>query len=228
MSSRYEVTYALKAHRRDGLIDFVKGLLKAAVAAIAVNKAGRKRSYSPQPKTRDILERYAEIFSLMEQLIDEHRAYTVRGSPELSRLSQLVPSVGIFFTPLELRAAFLYQNELRSISSRRHVTPSFNDIRHILNTAQVRAIARTLKLITFDGDMTLYDDGGEFPKDSRMVVLLSTLLKRGVNVAIVTAAGYAGDDGVRRYEKRLAGLLEGLSAAGVGDGQQQGGRFFVF
>ena len=73
----------------------------------------------------------------------------------------LVPTVGTFFTPLFLRDAFLYQDERRYISSRRFVAPSFNDVRIILNTAQVLALVRQgpLKLVTFDGDVTLYDDG---------------------------------------------------------------------
>lgn len=39
--------------------------------------------------------------------------------------------------------------------------PSFNDIRLILNTAQIMAVttAGPLDLATFDGDVTLYDDG---------------------------------------------------------------------
>ncbi|KXS17242.1 IMP-specific 5-nucleotidase [Gonapodya prolifera JEL478] len=150
----------------------------------------------------------------MVQLIDEHRTYTERGSPQLSRLSQLVPSVGTFSTPLPLRAAFLYQNELRSISSRQHVTPSFNDIRHILNTAQTRAAASTLRLITFDGAMTLYDDGGEFPRDSRIGRLLSAFLKRGVNLAIVTAArGWRGSwRGLTRMESVMEKAGRGESS----------------
>ena len=44
---------------------------------------------------------------------------------------------------------------------RRFVPPSFNDIRLILNTAQIMGLmsAGPLELATFDGDVTLYDDG---------------------------------------------------------------------
>ena len=74
-----------------------------------------------------------------------------------SKLKLLVPSVGTFFTRLPLAAAFKYQDRKRFISSRRFVPPSFNDIRLILNTAQLMGItsAGPLDLATFDGDVTL-------------------------------------------------------------------------
>ncbi|KAF3207542.1 IMP 5'-nucleotidase [Orbilia oligospora] len=53
------------------------------------------------------------------------------------------------------------QDAKRAISSRRFVSPSFNDIRLILNTAQIMSLVKggPLQLVTFDGDVTLYDDG---------------------------------------------------------------------
>ena len=112
----------------------------------------------------------------------------------MSRLSQLVPSIGHFFTPLPLQESFLLNDKKRSLSGRRQVPPSFNDVRYILNTAQVKAIAPTLKMITFDGDMTLYADGKDFAKDSQLVDLLITLLQHDKYVAIVTAAAYGTDN----------------------------------
>jgi IMP and pyridine-specific 5'-nucleotidase len=82
------------------------------------------------------------------------------------------------------------QDERLRISARRFVPPSFNDIRRILNTAQVLAIAKTLQLITFDGDVTLYEDGHNLELQSPIVALLVRLLECGLHVAIVTAAGY--------------------------------------
>jgi IMP and pyridine-specific 5'-nucleotidase len=72
-------------------------------------------------------------------------------------LQLLVPSIGTFFTRLPLAAAFKYQDQKRFISSRRFVPPSFNDIRLVLNTAQVMGLIGTgpLELATFDGDVTL-------------------------------------------------------------------------
>lgn len=82
----------------------------------------------------------------------------LQGLPHMARLSHLVPSTGQFFTPLPLERAFVIQDEKRAISARRLVSPSFNDIRLILNTAQTLALAEgelPLKLVTFDGDVTL-------------------------------------------------------------------------
>ncbi|KAJ3079818.1 hypothetical protein HK102_003493 [Quaeritorhiza haematococci] len=94
---------------------------------------------------------------------------------------------------------------------------------YILNYAQVYAIAPTLKLITFDGDMTLYADGADFAKDSQLVDLLIGLLREDLYVAIVTAAGYGNDHA--RYEKRLSGLLEGIQKSDLSHEAQK--RFFV-
>ena len=43
----------------------------------------------------------------------------------------------------------------------RFVYPTFNELRHIVNLAQVLGIKR-FKLITFDGDQTLYADQKNF------------------------------------------------------------------
>jgi IMP and pyridine-specific 5'-nucleotidase len=83
----------------------------------------------------------------------------------------LVPSIGTFFTRLPLAEAFKYQDRHRFISSRRFVPPSFNDIRLILNTAQIMglALAGPLDLATFDGDVTLYDDGKSLEPDNEVI-----------------------------------------------------------
>jgi IMP and pyridine-specific 5'-nucleotidase len=75
-----------------------------------------------------------------------------------SKLKLLVPTIGTFFTRLPLANAFRYQDRKRFISSRRFVPPSFNDIRLILNTAQLMGLtaAGPVDLATFDGDVTLY------------------------------------------------------------------------
>lgn len=88
-----------------------------------------------------------------------------------SKLKLLVPTAGPFFTRLPLEAAFKYQDHKRYISSRRFVSPSFNDIRLILNSAQIMAVTTygTLQLATFDGDVTLYDDGQSLEPDSPVI-----------------------------------------------------------
>jgi len=123
-----------------------------------------------------------------------------------SRLKENVPSIGTFFTPLPLKDAFLELDAQCHISARIHVPPSFNDVRHVLNRAQVMAIASRLRLITFDGDQTLYEDQRNLENpDSDMVNMLVALLEHGVYVAVVTAAGYPNQP--ERYEARLTGLL---------------------
>jgi hypothetical protein len=61
------------------------------------------------------------------------------------------------------------------------------------------------KMITFDGDQTLYSDGSNFDSNPRLASYLWQLLKHGVIVAVVTAAGY--EYNVEKYEFRLSGLL---------------------
>jgi len=127
--------------------------------------------------------KYVDIFREIEQMIDDH-SKDITQTPQLhfvkilntdpgevkhqdigmqhqSKLKLLVPSIGTFFTRLPLVKAFEIQDRIRSISCRRFVSPSFNDIRLILNTSQILALTTTgsLELATFDGDVTLYDDG---------------------------------------------------------------------
>ncbi|ANZ75221.1 BA75_02315T3 [Komagataella pastoris] len=134
----------------------------------------------------------------------------------LSRLKQLVPNVGLFFTKLPLEKAFYIEDERRSISKRRLVAPSFNDIRVILNTAQILELGTNfhssstddrLKLVTFDGDVTLYEDGHSMEKDSLIIPEIIQLLKKGLYIGIVTAAGYSNPSG-DKYYARLKGLVD--------------------
>lgn len=122
-----------------------------------------------------------------------------------------MPSIGTFFTLLPLRDAFVYQDQVRHISSRRFVAPSFNDVRVILNTAQVMSLSTrmsgALGLVTFDGDVTLYDDGQNLHPDNPVVSRILGLMKKGVRIGIVTAAGYAEPE---KYSARLYGLLHAI------------------
>ncbi|KAJ2898684.1 IMP 5'-nucleotidase [Coemansia aciculifera] len=214
MTSQYRVNYHLRAHKRDSLIEFIKGMLLTPFVLHS------------QPNNNDKEEdaqRYSEIFLSLEELISEHRKFTEQGIPAYSRLSKLVPSIGTFFTSLPLQQAFERVNGHDKISARKHVPPSFNDIRRILNMAQLIAIAPQLKLVTFDGDMTLYADGMNFEEDTGLTAQIIALLRRQIYVAIVTAAGY-GDD-APRYEHRLSGLLAGFAKAGLS--ASEAGRFFV-
>jgi IMP and pyridine-specific 5'-nucleotidase len=152
----------------------------------------------------------------VELLINDHIEHETLTKPGISKLKHLVPAVGVFHTPLFLEEAFLYQDERRRISSRRFVAPSFNDIRLTLNTAQLMSLARMgpLKLITFDGDVTLYDDGDSLSHDNPVIKRILALLAKGIKVAIVTAAGYTE---ARKYYERLFGLLEAVRDSEIAD-----------
>ena len=179
--------------------------------------------------------RYGEIMQDVEELINDHSAssqyilshkasltfdlvvHQKRGTQGRSKLKLLVPSVGIFFTPILLEKAFQFQDTERRISSRRFVAPSFNDIRLILNTAQIMGIIEEggpPELVTFDGDVTLYNDGECLTADNPVIHRILDMLKRGTKIAIVTAAGYLEAE---KYHGRLIGLLEAVKNA-VTDG----------
>jgi len=90
------------------------------------------------------------------------------------------------------------------------VAPSFNEIRHILNLAQVLALgSKGLKMITFDGDETLYPHGQDFTNEY-LIQFFIELLKDGVIVAVVTAAAYGPDP--TRFEQRFKMLLDAFVA----------------
>ncbi|KAF6011459.1 hypothetical protein HII13_002468 [Brettanomyces bruxellensis] len=236
MSSRYRVDYALKKHRHDEFIQFIKSLLSTPFVLYAVKPAGTISDVEEIMVDSEARRRYAEIFHDLESLVDNHIEMTNAGVPELSRLHQLVPSIGTFFTPLPLEKAFYIEDERRSISKRRLVAPSFNDIRLILNTAQIIWLATAyqtgrstnrylkmkthglssmtttseedrLKLITFDGDITLYEDGENIESTSPIITELVKLLSKGIYIGIVTAAGYKAEE---KYEERFYGLIEAL------------------
>ncbi|OBA20218.1 IMP-specific 5'-nucleotidase 1 [Metschnikowia bicuspidata var. bicuspidata NRRL YB-4993] len=232
MTSRYRIEYALKSHKRDELIEWIKGLL--AVPFVLHGDIDEYEKYmfchglpdelkvvSCEQKIEKTLQtRYLEVFHDVEKLIDNTIALDERlpdlDQPARTRLRQLVPSVGRFFTKLPLKEAFLIEDRKRLISRRTLVSPSFNDIRSILNTAQVLALAGAqendakLRLVTFDGDVTLYEDGKCLEKDSPLVALLVKLLSLDLYVAVVTAAGYPGQLGADMYQERLLGLIQAL------------------
>ncbi|KAJ9657242.1 IMP 5'-nucleotidase [Neophaeococcomyces mojaviensis] len=226
MTTRYRVEYALKTHRRDQLIEWIKGLL-------AVPFVLNSQPAAPYDgMTHDDLDqmactarqRYADIFRDVEGLIQDHIVHQRTNSR--SKLSMLVPSISSFFTPLALEQAFLIQDSKRAISSRRFVAPSFNDIRLILNTAQLISLitpraypsntaidgvkpGSQLELLTFDGDVTLYEDGASLvsPEANPVIARLLHFLSIDVRIAIVTAAGYTKP---QNYYSRLSGLLEAV------------------
>lgn len=92
--------------------------------------------------------------------------------------------------------------------------PSFNDIRLVLNTAQVMGLTMSgqLDLATFDGDVTLYDDGKSLEPDNEVISRIIVLMSRNTKIGIVTAAGYTEAE---RYYGRLHGLLEAVKGSSI-------------
>lgn len=80
------------------------------------------------------------------------------------------------------------------------------------------------KLICFDGDQTLYSDGANFDKNQRLAKYLYLLLKHGVTIAVVTAAGYEYQ--TMKYELRLSGLLTYFKEKGLEVDDLE--RFYIF
>ena len=80
----------------------------------------------------------------------ETETETERGRErDRDRLKQLVPTVGKFHTHLPLQAAWLAYDTKYAVSMRRHLPPSFPEIRHTPNLAQVMALSQSLEMITF-------------------------------------------------------------------------------
>lgn len=80
------------------------------------------------------------------------------------------------------------------------------------------------KLICFDGDQTLYSDGANFEKSPKLAKYLYLLLKHGVSIAVVTAAGYEYQ--AVKYELRLSGLLAYFKERGLEKEHLE--RFYMF
>lgn len=69
---------------------------------------------------------------------------------------------------------------------------------------------RRIQLVTFDGDVTLYDDGEALLGSNPVIPRIISLLQSGTKVGIVTAAGYTD---ASKYYERLHGLLDALASA---------------
>lgn len=67
-----------------------------------------------------------------------------------------------------------------------------------------------MQLVTFDGDVTLYDDGDSLTPENPVIPRILGLLERGIKVGIVTAAGYTEAE---KYYSRLYGLLDAINDA---------------
>jgi IMP and pyridine-specific 5'-nucleotidase len=155
---------------------------------------------------------YASTMRRIEQMIDDHRKVQ-DDTTVTSKLKERVPTVGKFHTSLPLEEAWGRYDQKYCVSSRRNVPPSFNEVRHTMNLAQVMRLP-DLELACFDGDGTLYTDQRNFSYMPLAQVLIM-LMQNGVTVVLVTAAGY-GYDGPK-YEVRLRMLLDAFIADGLSE-----------
>ncbi|KAF2632415.1 IMP-specific 5'-nucleotidase-like protein 1 [Macroventuria anomochaeta] len=222
MTTRYRVEYALKTHRRDQLIEWIKGLLAVPFVLHSQPTAVfEENAQSVHQQASVAQRRYAEIMRDVEDIINDHIEHQKLGKPDRSKLKLLVPTVANFFTPLALHDAFIWQDQRRSISYRRFVPPSFNDVRLVLNTAQVMSLVRSgpIELVTFDGDVTLYDDGMNLLPENPIIPKILQLMRRGSKIGIVTAAGYTE---ANRYYGRLFGLLHAIQESDLPLESKQG------
>lgn len=67
--------------------------------------------------------------------------------------------------------------------------------------------AGPLELVTFDGDVTLYDDGESLTLECEVIPRILKLMRKGCRIGIVTAAGYTEPS---KYHGRLYGLLDAV------------------
>lgn len=175
--------------RRDALVDHFKHLVR---------------------EKKSILEGIEEA----EELFNEHHYLSLKETrPIESKLAKLIPSLekAVFFTPLNIKKALEEYDSKYHVSKRRYINISFREIRHILNTAQIHAIAKDIKLITLDADGTLYEDGANIDENNTVKDVIVELLKAktDLQICIITAAGYHHQS--ERYEQRFDHLIKDLS-----------------
>ena len=109
-----------------------------------------------------------DTFTHFESLIEEHRER--QDDPHRpSRLQQIIgPTIGTFHTHLPLRKAFEVYNEKHNLTKRKHIQISFNELRHILNLAQIMALRKRMDASTESITSMLHSDMNlEFKASSR-------------------------------------------------------------
>ena len=154
-------------------------------------------------------DRVISAFAWLQTLLNEF--YSIGKSSELSKI---LPEFQSMFVPIDLISALHAYNSRCLLLQRKHVSPTFKEIRHIFNWAIIHSVTAHesgLQLLTLDADETIYSDGGTVTPSSPFVPLLIRLVQSGVHVALVTAAGYP--NAPHRYEQRLSGLLQAFQLA---------------
>ena len=167
MSIQYNAEYTSKPYHRTQLIEWIKGLLADSsvphtqrIDLLEDHSDGARNdvlalmSATAHPEYGRLLS--CEVQSMINNHIEIRKTCSALTG---SALLFLLPCVeGMFFsTPWKLADAFEYQDRIRRISSRRFVLPSFDDVRVVLNSAQLLGlVGGGLELITFDGDVTFH------------------------------------------------------------------------
>lgn len=160
----------------------------------------------------------------------------VRGRPWLGGVT---PGAGPMYSKLDIITALKEVDRTTAVCRRKHVPPTYSELRNVFNTAQIHEAAKSVKLMTFDADDTLFPAATSLQRDDWVVdaiivrpwlpgrgcLIRQTLLRRGICVSVVTAAGYPGPAGAVKYETRLRGLLEEIYERGLSE--EEMGRFFV-
>eukprot|EP00917_Polyrhabdina_sp_WS-2016_P014940 GHVP01032599.1.p1 GENE.GHVP01032599.1~~GHVP01032599.1.p1 ORF type:complete len:405 (+),score=52.96 GHVP01032599.1:440-1654(+) len=140
-----------------------------------------------------------------------------------TKLRSLIPEIGNLYTPLHLCQAFEIYNSKYHVTKRRYVPPTTHEIRHIINIAQVVASRGLLNMVTFDGDETLYSHGQNLD-DLFICKHITSLLRVGIMVALVTAAAYGYQ--TEKYSVRVQGLLDYMKKEQLGPEVVK--NFFIF
>lgn len=88
MTTRYRVEYALKTHRRDQLIEWIKGLLAVPFVLHSQPTAAydKERGDVLGRMATTAHKRYAEIFHDVEDLINDHIKHQQRKTVNQSKL----------------------------------------------------------------------------------------------------------------------------------------------
>jgi hypothetical protein len=85
----------------------------------------------------------------MERLLRDHRA-----EPTGSELKRLCPHARTVHKELAIRAALQELDSMTHLLKRKHVGPTFSEIRQTLNLSVVHACAESVNLVTLDADDT--------------------------------------------------------------------------
>lgn len=164
------------------------------------------RQWEVAPEVRPGVE---AVFADMERMIATH----VAAGPGAAgtALKRICPTIGEIFLPLDLVRSLREYDAVTAITKRRHVIPTFAEVRRIFNIAVVHSLADNVRLVTLDADDTIYSDGATLTMESPIIPLITKLLRTGCHVSLVTAAGYPGEP--HKYEARLAGLMRSFEFA---------------